>query len=210
MSPQAVARIIPLPSADEDRLSCGKGRIGRVRAGRPDIRVGATTAACTPQSELTSPHASTWNGSCGRREGMTGGAPLPLAIAALAAATVVSACHDSFDVPSEPIDAPFVTVSAGILHTCGVPTVGTAYCWGWNRDGEVGDGSHTDRTFPVRVSGGLHFMGSPRPSSHTVGDSISRASWGTAGMRPSPRRSPSPADSTSAPSGPAGRSAAAW
>ena len=112
---------------------------------------------------------------------MTGGAPLPLAIAALAAATVVSACHDSpFDVPSEPIDAPFVTVSAGVLHTCGVTTVGTAYCWGWNRDGEVGDGSHTDRTFPVRVSGGLHFTVVSAGGGHSCGVTTTQLAycWG--------------------------------
>src|SRR5207302_9604803 len=56
-----------------------------------------------------------------------------------------------------PIDAPFATVSAGLLHTCGVTTTGTAYCWVWNRDGQLGDGSHTDRAFPVRVSRPLTF-----------------------------------------------------
>src|SRR2546426_7754421 len=43
------------------------------------------------------------------------------------------------------------SVSAGALHTCGIAGSGITYCWGWNRDGEVGDASTTDRVAPVAV-----------------------------------------------------------
>ncbi|NBY46522.1 MAG: hypothetical protein EBQ56_01865 [Proteobacteria bacterium] len=39
------------------------------------------------------------------------------------------------------------------VHTCGLATGGTAYCWGGNDHGQLGDGtSGTDRLVPVAVS----------------------------------------------------------
>ena len=45
-------------------------------------------------------------------------------------------------------------VSSGGLFTCATRTDGTAWCWGSNDVGQVGDGSNTDRWTPVQVSGG--------------------------------------------------------
>lgn len=36
-------------------------------------------------------------------------------------------------------------------HTCALATSGTPWCWGWNKHGQLGDGSKTDRNQPVRV-----------------------------------------------------------
>jgi len=78
--------------------------------------------------------------------------------ALLAAPLVLAACHatDSVPVPP-PIEAPLVAVSAGVLHSCGVAVTSRVYCWGWNRDGEIGDGTKTDRPYPVRVLGNAAF-----------------------------------------------------
>ncbi|NBT25752.1 MAG: cell wall anchor protein, partial [Actinobacteria bacterium] len=47
----------------------------------------------------------------------------------------------------------YTALVAGGKHTCGLATGGTAYCWGWNRYGQLGDGtSGTDRLVPVAVS----------------------------------------------------------
>ncbi len=51
----------------------------------------------------------------------------------------------------------FTTVIAGYDYTCGVTTDDTAYCWGRNANGQLGDGSQVDRASPTPVAGGLHF-----------------------------------------------------
>ncbi len=50
----------------------------------------------------------------------------------------------------------FGSVSAGGGHNCGLTTSGW-YCWGYNGEGELGDGSTTSRSVPVAVTGGLTF-----------------------------------------------------
>lgn len=48
----------------------------------------------------------------------------------------------------------FRQVSAGFSFTCGITTMGDAYCWGLNSVGQLGDGTRTNRTEPTLVSTG--------------------------------------------------------
>jgi alpha-tubulin suppressor-like RCC1 family protein len=44
-------------------------------------------------------------------------------------------------------------LAAGDAHTMALKSDGTVWTWGWNRDGQLGDGTNTDRYTPVQVGG---------------------------------------------------------
>ena len=97
----------------------------------------------------------------------------PIALAALLA----TGCGGDTVVP---IPAPFTSISAGILHTCGLVGDGVAYCWGYNEEGQLGDGSHSQRTSPVQVLGELRFTALAAGGQHTCGLTANGAAycWG--------------------------------
>ena len=77
----------------------------------------------------------------------------------------------------------FAEVKAGgfVGHTCGLTDGGTAYCWGENERGQVGDGSTTDRFSPSAVAGGLLFARLDAGFRHTCGRTTSGVvyCWGS-------------------------------
>ena len=50
-------------------------------------------------------------------------------------------------------DQQWTSVSAGGWSSCGTTAAGTAYCWGDNAFGQIGDGTITNRNRPTAVSG---------------------------------------------------------
>lgn len=60
-------------------------------------------------------------------------------------------------------------LSTGTNHTCGITTDGTAYCWGENSSGRLGDGSTVDRVAPVPVAGDLSLVSISAGGPHTCG-----------------------------------------
>lgn len=52
---------------------------------------------------------------------------------------VLGGCDESPTAPSGPVT--FSAITAGDEHTCGLTTLGTIYCWGDNRSGQLGLGS---------------------------------------------------------------------
>lgn len=69
----------------------------------------------------------------------------------------------------------FKEVSAGQGYTCGITTQGTAYCWGENVFGRLGNGmrslgpSSSPTSSPVLVSGGLTFKSVSTGQKHACG-----------------------------------------
>jgi alpha-tubulin suppressor-like RCC1 family protein len=72
-------------------------------------------------------------------------------------------CLDGFCVPTGPQGTRCSTfVEAGEQHACAIRDDGTVWCWGRNDDGQLGDGTATDRDLPVQVAnitGATHVVG---------------------------------------------------
>jgi cysteine-rich repeat protein len=70
------------------------------------------------------------NGQLGR--GSTAASPVPVAV-------------------TMPPGVTFSAISAGDYHTCALTATGVAYCWGLNDQGQLGDGTTTQRLSPTLV-----------------------------------------------------------
>ena len=62
-----------------------------------------------------------------------------------------------------------MSLAVGLYHTCALKGDGTAYCWGDNTYGELGDGSTTSHATPTAVGGGLKFVSLTAGLAHTCG-----------------------------------------
>jgi alpha-tubulin suppressor-like RCC1 family protein len=69
----------------------------------------------------------------------------------------------------KPIAAPLHGTAAGYAHACGLDANGAAYCWGSNANGQLGNGTTTDTSWPVPVSGGHTFYALASGDDHTCG-----------------------------------------
>jgi alpha-tubulin suppressor-like RCC1 family protein len=63
----------------------------------------------------------------------------------------------------------FTQLAAGWIHTCGLATDGTVWCWGRGEEGELGDGALAEARSPVQVSGGQTYTALATGAAHTCG-----------------------------------------
>lgn len=63
----------------------------------------------------------------------------------------------------------FTAISAGGRHTCALAADGTAYCWGDNSWGQLGDSSTLSRAGPMPVRGAPPFVSLAAGTDHTCG-----------------------------------------
>jgi alpha-tubulin suppressor-like RCC1 family protein len=83
--------------------------------------------------------------------------------------------------PSAYPNAPtFTSISVGGNHACALTADATAYCWGQNAAGQLGDSSTTRRNSPTKVAGDLRFTQISAGFQHTCGLTTSGAvaCWG--------------------------------
>ena len=75
-------------------------------------------------------------------------------------------------------------VSGGLAHTCARAVDGTAWCWGWNGNGQLGDGTLLDESTPVAVTGlgGAVGITAGGTSSCAVFSDGSARCWGANGL----------------------------
>lgn len=59
--------------------------------------------------------------------------------------------------PVEAASRKYVALSVGYATSCALTARGEAYCWGYNRDGQVGDGTMANKLTATAVAGGLRF-----------------------------------------------------
>jgi serine/threonine protein kinase/alpha-tubulin suppressor-like RCC1 family protein len=71
----------------------------------------------------------------------------------------------------------FLTIVAGGVHTCARARDGTAWCWGRNSYGQLGDGSTTDKSAPVQVRGVSRLVSLNAGAAHTCATAASGEAW---------------------------------
>lgn len=71
----------------------------------------------------------------------------------------------------------WVSVSAGAMHTCGVKSDGSGWCWGHGGSGQLGQGEFASSTTPVRVAGGGSWTVVVPGENHTCGIRTDGSAW---------------------------------
>lgn len=100
-----------------------------------------------------------WGGQLG--DGTSDNSATPVAVAAPAGVT-------------------FTKLDASYEHVCALADDGDVYCWGYNSDGQVGDGTFVDAFAPEKIGSGAPFVDVAVGGGHScaVSDSGSLYCWG--------------------------------
>ena len=121
-----------------------------------------STASLTPTITLTRTATRTWTPLNTPTATIT---PNP----AFSATPFFSATPTS-TIPPGAIATDWTTLVANARTSCGVTAAGPAYCWGWNGEGQGGDGSTgLNRSGPVPVAGGYRWSSITVGQQHTCG-----------------------------------------
>ena len=91
----------------------------------------------------------------------------------------------------------FTTITAGVAHSCALTLDKTAFCWGLNTSGQLGDATAFNRVAPTVVAGGLTFQSIGAGENWTCGLSTTGKAYcwgviiGLPGFQTSPQAVPS-------------------
>jgi alpha-tubulin suppressor-like RCC1 family protein len=80
-------------------------------------------------------------------------------------------------------DLRFTQLAMGGGHACALTAAGTAYCWGWNDSGRLGDGTGASQPRPVPVVGGRTYssIAVGRGSTCAIASDAATYCWGNSG-----------------------------
>ena len=81
----------------------------------------------------------------------------------------------------------FASLSTGSSHACALTADGTAYCWGSNVRGSLGDGTFVDRPIPIAVIGGFKFTSISAGHDHTCALTATGVAYCWGGFNYGPR-----------------------
>jgi alpha-tubulin suppressor-like RCC1 family protein len=79
-----------------------------------------------------------------------------------------------YQITNPPSGVRFRQVAVGLTEICALTNVGSAYCWGDNRTGELGTGSRNASPSPVLVAGGHRFTKLVVGRGHVCGLGVER------------------------------------
>lgn len=143
-------RAIAMSTESFDSLMCAVTASGGVTCQRPSW--GSATALAQPTSGVTAitigiGHACVLGagGVVGCRGGNYYGE--------LGPQTPPSGTVSDIPIPVEGLPAGIQALAAGDNFTCAMTSAGDVYCWGDNREGQLGDGTSVGRSAPARVIG---------------------------------------------------------
>ncbi len=71
----------------------------------------------------------------------------------------------------------FTQVAAGAGHTCGIRMDGTLWCWGQNREGQLGVGDEVDRSTPTQAGSATDWVTVAVDSHHSCGIRADGTLW---------------------------------
>lgn len=157
-SAASVASVEIVPSADTTPVS-GKIELGAItRSSTGDVLLyrpitwSTSSAAIATVEPAAAGHAWVTGVSSGR-----------VSIIATSEGTSDTSTIDVVD------PGPYLGLSAGSHTTCGLRSVGWAFCWGQNSFGELGDGTFITSPSPRAVSRGLQFVRLSTGANNTCG-----------------------------------------
>jgi alpha-tubulin suppressor-like RCC1 family protein len=99
---------------------------------------------------------------------------------AVAITLILAACGAGSDAagPTAPPGAlRYVDIATGYYHTCALTATGTAFCWGENGFGTLGDGTRTDRVQPSPVDATTPFSAIDAGAGHNCALTSQGAAW---------------------------------
>jgi alpha-tubulin suppressor-like RCC1 family protein len=71
----------------------------------------------------------------------------------------------------------WASVTAGYGHTVAIKTDGTLWAWGYNGDGELGDGTTVDKNIPVQIGTATNWKSVAAGLVHTVAIKTDGTLW---------------------------------